>query len=54
MRIELDSLLRLILPPLELTIDMDSKQLLEYSGITNLKDPATRRAYTAKITFTYK
>ena len=53
-RIELDSLLRLILPPLELTIDMDSKQMLEYSGITNLKDPATRRAYTAKITFAYK
>ena len=53
-RIELDSLLRWILPPLELTIDMDSKQMLEYSGITNLKDPATRRAYTARITFTYK
>ncbi len=53
-RIELDSLLRLLLPPLELTIDMDNKQLLEYSGITNLKDPVTRRAYSAKITFSYK
>ncbi|MGI9026726.1 MAG: hypothetical protein ACR2GP_14325 [Burkholderiaceae bacterium] len=53
-RIELDSLLRLLLPPLELTIDMDNKQILEYSGITNLKDPATRKAYSAKITFNYK
>ncbi len=53
-RIELDSLLRLILPPLELTIDTETKRIIEYSGITNLKDPATRRAYSAKITFTYK
>ena len=53
-RIELDSLLRLILPPLELTIDTGNKRMLEYSGITNLKDPATRKAYSAKITFIYK
>lgn len=53
-RIELDSLLRLFLPPLELTIDPDTKRVLEYSGITNLKDPATRRAYSAKITFAYR
>ena len=53
-RIELDSLLRLILPPLELTIDTETKRMLEYSGITNLKDPATRKAYSAKITFTYR
>ena len=53
-RIELDSLLRLMLPPLELTIDPRSKQLLEYSGISNLKDPATKRAYSARIVFAYK
>ena len=53
-RIELDSLLRLILPPLELTIDPETKRMIEYSGITNLKDPATRKAYSAKITFVYK
>lgn len=53
-RIELDSLLRLFLPPLELTIDPETKRMLEYSGITNLKDPATRKAYSAKITFSYK
>lgn len=52
-RIELDSLLRLMLPPLELTIDPKSKQLLEYSGISNLKDPATKRAYSARIVYTY-
>ena len=53
-RIELDSLLRLLLPPLELTIDPETKRMIEYSGITNLKDPATRKAYSAKITFVYK
>ena len=53
-RIELDSLLRLMLPPLELTIDPRSKQLLEYAGISNLKDPATKRAYSARIVFSYK
>ncbi len=53
-RIELDSLLRLMLPPLELTIDPRSKQLLEYSGISNLKDPATKRAYSARIVYSYK
>lgn len=53
-RVELDSVLRLVLPPLELTIDPQSRRLLEYSGITNLKDPATRKAYTARIVFSYK
>lgn len=53
-RIELDSLLRLFLPPLEVTIDPDTRRVLEYSGITNLKDPATGKAYAAKITFAYR
>ena len=53
-RVELDSLLRLVLPPLELTIDPQSRRLLEYSGISNLKDPATRKAFSARIVFVYK
>lgn len=53
-RIELDSLLRLVLPPLELTVDPKSRRLVEYSGITNLKDPATRKAYSARIVFSYR
>ncbi len=56
-RIELDSMLssvvKLVLAPLELTIDPVSKRLLEYSGIANLKDPATKRAYSARIVFAY-
>lgn len=53
-RVELDSMLRLVLPTLELTIDPKSRRLLEYSGIANLKDPATKRAYSARIVFAYK
>ena len=53
-RIELDSVLRLVLPPLELTVDPQSKRLLEYSGIANIKDAATKKAYSARIVFTYK
>ena len=53
-RIELDSMLRLILPTLELTIDPETKRLVEYSGITNLKDPATQKSYSARIVFSYR
>ena len=53
-RVELDSVLRLVLPPLELTVDPQSRRLLEYSGISNLKDPATKKAYSARIVFSYK
>ena len=53
-RVELDSLLRLVLPPLELTIDPQSRRLIEYSGISNLKDPATKKAFSARLVFVYK
>jgi len=53
-RVELDSVLRLVLPPLELTVDPHNRKLLEYSGISNLKDPATKKAYSARIVFSYK
>ena len=53
-RIELDSILRLVLPKLELIIDPVTKRMLEYSGVTNIKDPATRKSYQARITFSYK
>jgi hypothetical protein len=53
-RTELDSLLSLVLPPLELTFDPVSKRLLEYVGIANVKDPATRKSYQVRIVFTYK
>jgi len=53
-RTELDSLLNLVLPPLELTFDTVSKRLIEYVGIANIKDPATHKSYQARIVFTYK
>ena len=53
-RIELDSMLRLLLPTLELTIDPETKRLLEYSGIANVKDPATKKSYSARIVFAYR
>ncbi len=52
-RIELDSVLRLVLPKLELVIDPASKRMVEYTGVTNLKDPATKKAYSARIVFSY-
>lgn len=53
LRIELDSVLRLVLPNLELVFDPASKRLLEYSGISNVKDPSTRKAYSVRIKFAY-
>jgi hypothetical protein len=53
-RIELDSVVSLVLSPLELTIEPSTKRLLEYSGITNVKDPTTKKSFTARIVFAYK
>jgi hypothetical protein len=53
-RTELDSVLSVVLPPLELTFDPASKRLLQYVGIANVKDPATRKSYQARIVFSYK
>jgi hypothetical protein len=52
-RIELGSMLSIVLPPLELTFDPASKRLLEYVGIANVQDPATHKSYTARIVFRY-
>ena len=40
-------------PTLELTIDRTTRRLLEYSGIANVKDPSTRKAYSVRIRFAY-
>ncbi len=53
-RIELDSMLSLVLPPIELAIDPSTRRILEYTGITTIKDPATRKSYTARIVFAYR
>ena len=50
-RIEPDSMLRFLVAPLELTYDPETKRLLEYVGVANVHDPATHKAYTARIAF---
>jgi hypothetical protein len=52
-RIELDSVLSMVLPPIELAIEPATKRVLEYRGIATVKDPATKKSYMARITFTY-
>jgi hypothetical protein len=51
MRVEPDSLLRLMIDPLELTYDPEGAKLLEYRGISNIHDPVSRKAYDVRITY---
>jgi hypothetical protein len=53
-RIELDSVLSLVLPPIELSIDPISRRILDYTGITAVKDPTTKKSFTARVVFSYK
>lgn len=50
-RVEPDSLLRLLAPPLDLTYDPATLKLIEYQGLSNLHDPATGRAYNVRIVY---
>lgn len=50
-RVQPDTLLRLLVDPLELTYDPGTRRLLEYRGISNLHDPATRAAYAVRIVY---
>jgi hypothetical protein len=50
-KVELDSLLRLLIDPLELTYDPQTHDLLEYRGISNLRDPDTTKAYEVRIAY---
>lgn len=49
--VQADSLLRYLAPDLTLTYDPKTRQLLEYRGISNLHDPATDKAYMARIVY---
>lgn len=51
LKIDPDSLLRFLVEPLILTYDPQTKQLLEYRGITNVANPATGRPYNARIDY---
>jgi hypothetical protein len=50
-RVEPDSLLRWLVDPLELTYEVERRKLLEYRGISNIHDPATGKAYNARIIY---
>ena len=50
-RVEPDSLLRWLFAPLELTYETGQRRLLEYRGLSNLHDPATGKAYNARIVY---
>lgn len=49
--VEPDSFLRYLVSPLQLSYDADSKKLLEYRGISNVHDPASGKAYNARIVY---
>lgn len=51
LRVEPDSLLRLLADPLDLVYEPAQRQLLEYRGISNIHDPATGSAYNARIIY---
>lgn len=50
-RIEPDTLLRLVVDPLELSYEPTQRQLLEYHGISNLHDPVTGEPYNVRIIY---
>ncbi len=49
-RVTADSLLRWLVDPLEITYDIESRQLLRYVGLSNLRSPSGER-YDARIDF---
>lgn len=46
-----DSMLSLLVDPLEVTYDIEQKKLVEYRGISNIHDPVTGKAYVARIIY---
>jgi hypothetical protein len=49
--VQADSLLRYLAPDLNLVYDPATKRLLEYKGVSNIFDPATGKAYNARIIY---
>lgn len=50
-RAEPDSLLRLLVPPLLLEYDLQTRYLIEYQGLSNLHDPATGRGLMVHLVY---
>jgi len=51
LRVEPDSLLRLLVDPIEVIYGLTSRQLLNYRGVSNVLDPATAKAYVVEISY---
>lgn len=51
LRIEPASLLRWVVPPLELTYEPEQRKLVEYRGISDIRDPASGSAYHVRILY---
>lgn len=50
-RVDLDSLLGLLVDPLVLTYDPQTRRLLEYRGLSNVLDPSSGDAYVVRIAY---
>jgi hypothetical protein len=53
LRVEADSMLRLVVPTVNLVYDTRSKDMLEYEGMSNIVDPQTRKAPRVRIRYDY-
>jgi hypothetical protein len=51
LRVEPDSLLSLLVDPLELTYTPQTGKLLEYRGVSNILDPASGKPYNTRISY---
>lgn len=51
-KVEPDSVLRMLVDPIELVYDARGTRLLRYTGVSNLLDPTTRQVYR-KVVITY-
>ena len=51
LKIELDSLLRLLVDDLQLVYEPEERRLMEYRGISNVHNPDTGKPYNARIVY---
>lgn len=54
LRVEPDTLLRLLADPLFITYEPKQRKMLEYRGVSNLHDPKTHEAYKVRIVYPSK
>jgi hypothetical protein len=50
-QVDMDSMLNLFVGPLVFTLDPETRRLQEFRGMTNIRNPATRDAYTVRISY---